>query len=441
MKFRAHKGYIAKYRGHFAKYRGRINAEDRVAKNHGTELRTKAPAAKPAARRVALAFPTRLGHLHSIVRGIMDYAQQHGNWIFTTSGEAHDLSVRALNRWRGNGVITLLDTEAEARAARRLKVPVVTFVGTLRKPGIPRVMRDQPAIGRLAAEHLLARGFRNFGYYGVKEVVYSIDRGEAFADRLKEHDVTFGHYLSPNMFDRRHPWDDEMDALCRWIRKLPMPIGIFTANDARGRMVADACKMVGRHVPEEVGIIGVDNSQLDCEFGSPKLTTIACEWHLVGFETAKLLDSLMCGDPPPEKDLLISPSGVIARESTDVMIADHPAVAKAIAFTRAHLSERFGVKSLVAAAGVSRRYLETSFARSLGRTPSQYLMGARVETAKALLEKRGLTFSRIARECGFSDLRQFRRVFTRLEKETPSQYRARRRSINGKEESPAPAAF
>lgn len=409
-----------------------------MAKNSGIEGRTKSPPAKPAARRVALAFPTRLGHLHSIVRGIMDYAQGNGNWIFTTSGEAHDLSVRALGGWRGDGVIALLDTQTEARAAKRLKMPVVTFVGTLRKPGVPRVMRDQRAIGRLAAEHLLARGFRHFGFYGVKEVGYSIDRGEAFAVRVKEHNVTFSQYLSPNMFDRRHPWDDEMDALCRWIKTLPMPIGIFAANDARGRVVADACKLVDLQVPEEVGIIGVDNSQLDCEFGSPKLSTIACGWHLVGFETAKLLDRLMCGDPPPEKDLLISPSGVIARESTDVMIADHPAVAKAIAYARAHAGDRFGVKSLVAAAGVSRRYLETSFARSLGRTPAQYLMESRVETAKALLEGKAMTLSKIARECGFTDLRQFRRVFARVEKTTPGLYQANRKMIEGEVASSAP---
>jgi LacI family transcriptional regulator len=407
--------------------------EGEVSKNRGSETPGKTTPANSAARRVALAFPTRLGHLHSVVRGIMDYAQENGNWIFTTSGEAHDLSVRALHRWHGDGVITLLDTEAEARAARKLKlkVPVVTFVGTLRKPGIPRVMRDQRAIGRLAAEHLLARGFRNFGFYGVKEVGYSIDRGEAFAARLKENDVFLSQYLSPNMFDRRHPWDDEMDALCRWIKKMPVPVGIFAANDARGRMLADACKLVNRRVPEEVGIIGVDNSQLDCEFGSPKLSTIACEWHLVGYETAKLLDHLMRGEKAPEKDLLISPSGIVARESTDVMIADHPAVAKAIAYTRAHLGDRFGVKSLVAAAGVSRRYLETSFAQTLGKTPAQYLMGARVETAKTLMNRQSLTLSRVARECGFTDLRQFRRVFQRLEKSTPSEYLASRRASAG----------
>lgn len=404
------------------------------------ELSRKRPrhdSRRSAARRVALAFPTRLAHLHSIVRGVVDYAQEHGNWVFTTSGEAHDLSVRTLRRWHGDGIITALDSEADARAARRLRVPVVTFVGIVRKPGIPRVMMDQLAIGRLAAEHLVARGFKQFAFYGVEETGYSVDREQAFVARLAENGLAAGHYLSPNTFDRKHPWDDEIDALCRWVRKLAVPIGIFAVNDTRARMLADACNLVGRRVPEDVGIIGVDNSEIDCEFGSPTLTSIACDWRLVGYQTARLLGRLMRGQPAPRRDQLIAPSGVIARESTDVTIVDHPAVARAVAFTREHLGDCFGVKALVEAAGMSRRYLEMSFTRSLGRTPSQYLAEMRVEKARALLERRGMTFSRIARECGFSDLRQFRRVFGRLLKTSPREYRKGARTAQRNDSNPA----
>ena len=38
--------------------------------------------------------------------------------------------------------------ESDAVVARRLKIPVVTFVGLVQNPGVPRVMVDQAAIGR-----------------------------------------------------------------------------------------------------------------------------------------------------------------------------------------------------------------------------------------------------------------------------------------------------
>lgn len=343
--------------------------------------------------------------------------------MFTTSGEAHDLSVRTLKRWDGDGVITALDNETEARFARRLKIPVVTFVGLVRQPGIPRVMMDQPAIGRMAADHLIRRGFREFAYYGIEGTGYSIARTEAFVGALREKGFNARAHHSPSTFDRNHPWDDEMDSLHRWVKKLPMPIGIFAVNDARARMIADACRLAGRQVPAEVGIIGVDNSEIDCEFGSPTLTSIACDWRKLGSETARLLDHLMNGGRPPASDQLIAPSGVVARESTDVTIVSHPVAARAVAYAREHLSESFGVKALVAAAGVSRRYLENSFTKSLGRTPSEFIAEIRVEKAKSLLAETDLSLSRIAADCGFSDLRQFRRVFTQLEHVSPRGFR------------------
>ena len=376
-----------------------------------------------ARRRVALAFPIRLAHLHTIVRGMADYAQQHGNWIFTTSGEAHDLPIKSLKRWQGDGILASFGTDEEAAAARRMKIPVVTFVGVVKNPGIPRVMMDQAAIGRLAAEHLMVRGFRQFAFYGIEHAGYSLIREAAFSERLVSKGFSVDRCVSPNMLEHKKLWDDEIDELAKWLKTLPLPIGIFAVSDVRARMLADACSMIGRKIPQEIGIIGVDNSQMDCEFGSPQLTSIECDWWRVGYKAAELLDSLMNGQPPPAQDLLIQPTGIIARESTAVTIIEHPAVAKAVEYAKANLNESFGVKALVTAAGVSRRYLETAFLSSLHRTPADFLAEMRVERAKEMLATRTFTLSRVAQECGFSDLRQFRRVFTRVEKMSPRAFK------------------
>jgi len=368
-----------------------------------------------------LAFPSRLAHLNTVVHGIADYAR--GAWVFTTNGEANDLPLTHLKGWRGDGIIGSVATEADARAARRSKIPVVTFLALLKDPGVPRVMMDQGAIGRLAADHLLSRGFRQFGFYGLDGAGYSSFREAAFVDRLRAEGFPVHRHSSPNMLDGHHRWDDTISGICKWIEPLPGPVGIFAVSDARARMVAEACHMVGRRVPEEVGVIGADNNQFDCELGAPKLSTVECDWRQVGYRVAGLLDDLMNGRPAPADDQLVLPTGVIVRESTDVTIVDQPAVARAAAFARAHLDQCFGVKALVAAARVSRRHLEMAFAESLRRTPAEYLAELRVQRAKALLRSSDVTLSRVARECGFSDLRHFSRVFERVEHASPVRYR------------------
>jgi LacI family transcriptional regulator len=375
----------------------------------------------PPSRRVALAFPARFGHLPQLVHGVTDYARAHGRWLLTTGSELFGLPVATLRKWRGDGVLAVLASAADAAAARRLTVPVVGMFGTVRTPGVPRVMVDQAAIGRLAADHLITRGFRRFAFYGLRAAAYSADRERAFAEHLTGRGFQLHRYHSSGTPDRRQPWR-ETESLRRWLEGLSPPVGLFAANDHRARMAADACTLAGRRVPEDVGVIGVDNDEIACEFGDPTLTSIACDWRAVGFEAARLLDQAMQGQRLGHVDRLIAPIGVVSRESTDVMVTDHPAVARAVAFARDRLGEQIGVKALVSAAGVSRRHLELAFGRSLGCSPAEFLARLRAEQAKELLTRGDHSLTAVAGACGFTDLRHFRRVFERVVKLTPREY-------------------
>lgn len=384
-------------------------------------------------RHIALAFPTGLAHLHPVVQGITDYAREHGSWLFTTSPESVTMPVQSLAGWQGDGVIAVLLNAADCQAARQLKLPLVTFSGALRNPGVPRVMVNHRAVGRVAAEHLHACGFSRFAYYGLRQVVYAQERGEGFQERLKELGVElkeeYATHHSPSTLSASRPWQDEMEKLGRWVRQLRPPVGVFAASDQRARMVVDACREVGLSVPDDVAVLGVDNDQVACEFSDPPLSSIACNWYSVGFEAARMLDEMMNGGTPEQPDKLIDPKGVVRRRSTDVQIIDHPAVAQAAAFVRDHVHENFGVEALLRVAGVTRRNLELSFKRALGCTPHQYICQARVDRAKQLLSRpQRMKLSDIADECGFHDLRRLRLVFQRIEGQSPAEFRKQHRS-------------
>jgi LacI family transcriptional regulator len=67
----------------------------------------------------------------------------------------------------------------------------------------------------------------------------------------------------------------------------------------RARMLLDVCQRVGRRVPDDVGVIGVDNDLVTCEFSDPPLSSIACDWYRIGSEAASMLDRLMHGKEAP----------------------------------------------------------------------------------------------------------------------------------------------
>jgi LacI family transcriptional regulator len=255
-------------------------------------------------------------------------------------------------------------------------------------------------------------------------VAYSEDRQVGFADRLHEAGFNCAVHFSPHTFGLRRPWQDDIVPLRAWLARLAPPVGIFAVNDFRARLIIDACDLAELNVPAEVGIVGVDNDQMMCEFSKPELSSIECNWQRVGYEAAHTLHRMLLGEKPgPE--CRIAPREVVGRSSTAVTVTEDPRLLLAVTFIRDHIGEVFGVERLLEVSDVSRRKLEQLFHAEMRVTPYQYLCQKRVDRAKMLLQaESALKFKQISRLCGFRDSRRFRLVFLRIEGQTPARYRA-----------------
>jgi AraC family transcriptional regulator len=93
-------------------------------------------------------------------------------------------------------------------------------------------------------------------------------------------------------------------------------------------------------------------------------------------------------------------------------------------FVESELDTDIRLSALARACGLSTDYFVKVFKNSLGITPYQYVIGLRVERAKALLDDPRLSLSEIALQCGFSHQEHMTRMFRRLTGETPGRYRS-----------------
>lgn len=91
------------------------------------------------------------------------------------------------------------------------------------------------------------------------------------------------------------------------------------------------------------------------------------------------------------------------------------------------LSQRFyevdSIDSEAARLGVSRRRFTQLFRAVTGQTWLGYTQQLRIDHARRLLKETDRTVSSIAFECGFGDLSNFYRVFSRFEAVSPLDYR------------------
>ncbi len=374
--------------------------------------------------KVALAFSIGGTHRDRIAQGLVKYARERGNWTFASSPETAILSLKDLKGWPGDGVVATISTRAQERAAQQLGLPVVNVLGSLHRAKVPRVTEDQLVVGRLAAEHLLDRGFQRFGYYGLRNVWYAFERGRGFIERVEQEGRICSVLEAVSSISHRGAWYARGEELECWLKTLEPPVGVMASHDRRAQLVVEACAAIGLRVPQDVAVIGTNNDEIICDFSSVPLTSVSLNGEEIGYQAACMLDQLMAGKRLPEHEVLIRPNGVVTRRSTEVMAIEDEYVAKAVHFIEENIGESFGVEMLMRRMPFSRRWFEHRFRRCLNCTPYEYICRKRIERAKQLLaEPKKQTLSTIAEACGFCDAKNFRLVFQRITGMTPTDYR------------------
>ena len=94
-----------------------------------------------------------------------------------------------------------------------------------------------------------------------------------------------------------------------------------------------------------------------------------------------------------------------------------------------NLRRKLSLQVLADHVAMSVRNFERVFTRELGRTPSQYILQARVEAARHRLERTDRGLKQIAAACGFGSADVMRRSFARIVGLTPNQYRRNTRAL------------
>ena len=381
-------------------------------------------------RHVALIVDAAKPYDRKIISGVAQYVKEQGNWSLYVEEDPLQ-KLPDLRSWQGNGIIANFDDRRVAAAVRGLKVPVVGVGGGYGwydpATRIPYFASGDEAIARLAADHLIERGFRRLAFYGyprTRIIRWSEERARAFQKRAHESGISCSIYTGRHGTARK--WTELQRGLTAWVDSLEKPVGLMACNDVRARHVLEACRALGVRVPEDVAVIGVDNDEMICDLTDPPLSSIEQGARRMGYEAATLLDQLMDGKKPPQLRFVVEPVGVIARRSTDILAIEDPDVATAVHYIRKHACERILVSDVVNQVGVSRSTLKTRFKAAMGRTVHAEIQHVQLERAKQLIADTDLPLKQIAVQAGFQYVQYLTKLFRRRVGQTPARFRRQR---------------
>lgn len=380
-------------------------------------------------RQVALIYDAKLPYDLKVISGIALYVQEGADFITYIEEDAlKNQRLPDLRSWRGDGIIADFDDPGVADAVLRSRLPAVGFGGGYGwyspDSGIPYFFNDQSMIGQLAADHLLERGFRNFGYCGYvrdPKNLWNGERQQSFAARVASRGFPCSVYRPLHKTAR--DWNSVLASLGSWLRSLPKPVGVMGANDRRAHHVLEACRAYQLRVPEEVAVIGVDNDEILCQLSSPALSSIEQDAKGIGHEAAALLDRMMRGKKPRQQHIIVKPIGVVTRKSTNIFAIDDDAVIEAMRFINSHAHEGIKAADIVSALAISRSCLESHFKARMGYTLHEVIRKVQLDSARHMILETNLAIKQVAANTGFKTVQHMTSLFGKAFGLTPAKYR------------------
>ena len=385
-----------------------------------------------AKRRIAVAVERSTGFGRNLLRGFAEIAGIRPEWDLALLDPRRTAAAAAGGR-RFDAWVCRIPDDRAASALARTRRPVVDLATPHDQPAFASVATDAKAIGRLAAEHLLARRYPALAFCGYPGIGFSDRRRDAFAACLAQSGFTPSEYRPPQKV-RRHFGADyrlgdrlvetpDAPALRAWLRSLPKPVAVFCCDDLRAAQLSRVCRAAGFAVPSDVAVLGVDDDPLQCLFASPRLSSIDSDSTEAGRAAARALAQMLDSPDAAPPRILVAPRGVAARASTDCWPGAPEWLPGILDWIAENAGKNLSACDVFCRAGRSRTLVERVFRERLGTTVQKTIAEARIETAKRLLVGTARPLADIARASGFSSAGYFSRTFAAVTGQAPTAWR------------------
>ncbi len=365
---------------------------------------------------------------HYLLKGILAYSQGRIPWVVCRMPPSykHTHGIRGVlewaHKWEADAIIGQFDTTDEVELFANSGIVALAQDYKKRWECIPNITGAYHLTGKMAATYFLQKGFRHFAFYGYKDVVWSQERCDGFRAEIGRHGY------AENFYEYQHQqldnlWFYEAGPLCEWLRSLPHPVALMACDDNQASRITEACTLCGLHIPEDIAVLGVDNDELTCTLSDPTLSSVDMNIERGGYEAAELIEQLLHTPGLPYQDVVIQPTGIVSRQSTNTYSTTDPYILKALQYIHQHIDRPFVVNDIVEQVPLSRRLLETRFRKETRKSVYQYILHLRIERFTQLLLRSDDPIAEIALQTGFQDVRNMARPFRAVKGCTPLEYR------------------
>ena len=371
---------------------------------------------------------------NKLLQGIIKYSHEHSPWVVGKiplsfrDGNQLKTAAEIADHWKADAIIGQFRSFEDIRPFQERGIIPVAQDFLQSFPGIINITGDYLEAGRMAARYFMERGLRHFAYYGLNGVVWSDGRRDGFMEvaardagaPLRKSDIR-------EIKNLKTSWWYNTEKLIHWLRSLPKPVGIYCCDDNKAYNIIEACsqsQQTGLRIPEDILLLGTDNDETVCQLCMPQLSSVALDVEIAGYQVAALIEYLL-NLPPKERskhysDIIVRPTHIVTRHSTDALVNDNPYISKILRYIENNIGKSLRVEDLVTLVPMSRRTLEETFSKSMGTSIYRYIIQTRVSRFQKLILG-GLSPSQAAMELGL-EYKSLSREFKRQTGLSPKEF-------------------
>ena len=376
-------------------------------------------------------------YANKLLQGIMRYSHEHEPWVvckvplrLRDSGRLEEV-VRFTVAWKADAIIGQFRSVDDVDGFRRNGIIPIAQDYRQHIPGIVNISGDYALSGRICADYFIEKGVKSFAFFGLHGFVWSDERRDSYFAQIRSRMPEASTSLLEK-YDADEAWWYDLERITKWLRSLPKPVGILACDDQRAYYIMEASKLGGEgmRIPNDIMVLGVDNDETVCQLTSPALSSLNQATEDAGYNAAKVIDQLLALPPSQRfkevEDIVVRPTFITARSSTDAFIHGNPYISRMMYFISNNLSNHLSVNDVVDQVPMSRRLVESIFRQEVGISIYQYIIRARVERMKDLIVN-GHSPLEAADELGM-DYKIIARNFKKLTGMTPGEF-ARKESL------------
>ena len=232
------------------------------------------------------------GHFYSIVlRSIVEQAKKFGYFAILNYFEDHSLIIPdcILERKVSGILIVGKISDKNLITIKNIGLPVVLVDFTSLCDAFDCVLTHNKQGGYMMTSYVIHKGYQKIGFFGDLDYSFSFqDRFMGYRQALIKNGIVKSEQADE--YIQKYSWtyqtekailDNNITQIVNILSQKELPEVLICANDSNAFAVILALNIMGKKVPDDIGVTGFDDTPL-CMKSVPQITTIEVQKELMG---------------------------------------------------------------------------------------------------------------------------------------------------------------